>query len=361
MSFRRPHHITLIPGDGTGPELIRATVSVLDATGVVFRWEEEQAGLGYYERTGEPFSPSLLASIKKNSIVLKGPTSTPSGGGYRSVNVLLRNKCDTYANIRPTKIYPGVKTRYQDVDLVIIRENLEDLYAGVEFASNDPETKNLISFVAKSKKEVARDAAISFKIISPGESERIARFAFEYAKKNNRKKITVVHKANILKYTDGLFLEKARRVSGEYPEIEFFDQIIDSLTMQLVQSPEEYDVLLCPNLYGDILSDLAAGLVGGLGVTPSANIGEKYAIFEAVHGSAPKYAGQNKVNPTALILSGVMMLRHLGEDDAADRVEGAVAAVIKEGKHVTFDLARDFAKAVGTKEMAEAIIRKLTK
>lgn len=361
MTFQRTYNITLIPGDGIGPEVTDAARRVMDATGVPFAWDVQRAGLEEFERTGEALPRAVLESLRKNKVALKGPTSTPSGGEYRSINALLRKEFDTYANIRPSKIYPGVKSRYQDVDLVIIRENLEDLYMGVEFEEGSEEAKELLERISRGENAIRKDSGISFKIISRSETDRITRFAFEYAKRANRKKITLIHKANILKYTDGLFLETARKIAGDYPEIEFGDQLIDSLTMQFVQDPRAYDVLLCPNLYGDILSDLAAGLVGGLGVAPSANVGDEYAVFEAVHGSASKYAGQNKVNPTALILSGVMMLRYLGEEDAADRVERAVVAVIEEGERVTFDLAKDPAKAVGTKEMTEAIIAELTK
>ena len=361
MSKSKIYNITLIPGDGIGPEIIQAAQSVLEASEIRFNWEVQEAGLGVFERTGEAIPGSVINSIKKNKIVLKGPTTTPIKENYRSINVILRKKFDTYANIRPCKTYSGVKTKYKNVDLVIIRENLEGLYVGIEFEKGRKKTKELINFISKiSKKDFIRpDSGISLKIISQFESERIAKFAFEYAKENKRHKITAVHKANILKYSDGLFLKIVKKIAKDYPEIELEDQLVDSLATQLVQNPEKYDLLLCPNLYGDIFSDLCAGLVGGLGLLPSANIGDKYAIFESVHGTAPQYQGLNKANPTAIILSGAMMLRYLGEFKAADRIEKAVAKVIKEGKFVTIDIKKY--STVGTKEMTEAIINKLSK
>ena len=331
------YKITLIPGDGIGPDITAAVKKVIAATGVPIEWDEQLAGESAVESYGTPLPETLLESIRKNKVALKGPLTTPIGTGFRSINVALRKEFDLYANIRPARSYAGIRSRYENIDLVVIRENTEDLYAGVEHM-------------------VGEDAAESIKIITRKGSERICRFAFEYAKKNNRHKVTAVHKANIMKCTDGLFLEVARKVAADYPDLEFEERIVDNMCMQLVQKPENYDVLVAPNLYGDIISDLCAGLVGGLGVAPSANIGENCAIFEAVHGSAPKYAGLDKANPTALILSSVIMLRYLGEEDAADNIEKALAAVIKEGKSVTYDLGGS-AKGM---EMAEAVIAKMS-
>jgi len=339
MSYR----VTLIPGDGTGPELVAAARRVLEATGVAFEWEVQEAGEAVMAREGTPLPERVLESIRRNGVALKGPITTPVGTGFRSVNVTLRQSLGLYANLRPAKTIPGVRSRYEQVDLVIVRENMEDLYAGIEH-------------------DVIPDvAAESIKIITRPATERIVHFAFQYARRNGRKKVTAVHKANIMKLSDGLFLRVARQVAEQYPDIAFEDRIVDNMCMQLVQKPELYDVLVLPNLYGDIVSDLASGLVGGLGVAPGANIGEQWAVFEPVHGSAPKYAGQNKVDPTATILSGALMLRHLGETRAAERVEAAVAAVIGEGKDVTYDLkpAADDPSAVGTREMAEAIVARL--
>ncbi|MCL6430666.1 MAG: isocitrate/isopropylmalate dehydrogenase family protein [Anaerolineae bacterium] len=335
MSYR----VTLIPGDGTGPELVQAARRVLEATGVPLEWEVQEAGEAVMAQEGTPLPERVLESIRRNGVALKGPITTPVGTGFRSVNVTLRQSLGLYANLRPARTIPGVRTRYEQVDLVIVRENMEDLYAGIEH-------------------EVIPDVACeSIKVITRPASERIVRFAFEYARRNGRRKVTAVHKANIMKLTDGLFLKVAQEVAREHPDIAFEDRIVDNMCMQLVQKPELYDVLVLPNLYGDIISDLASGLVGGLGVAPGANIGEQWAVFEPVHGSAPKYAGQNVANPTATILSGALMLRHLGEVEAAERVEHAVREVIGEGRHVTRDLkpAPDDASAVGTQEMAEAI------
>jgi isocitrate dehydrogenase (NAD+) len=303
-----------------------------------------------------------MASIRKNRTAIKGPVTTPIGSGFRSINVALRKRLDLYACLRPCKIYPGAPTVFKDVDVVIVRENTEDLYAGIEFEEGKPETARLRQLVAEATdSELREDSGISLKVISEMASRRIVRFAFEYARANNRKKVTAVHKANIMKFSDGLWLDVSRQVAKDYPDIEFEDRIVDNMCMQLVQKPELYDVLVLPNLYGDILSDLCAGLVGGLGVAPGANIGVKAAVFEATHGSAPKYKGQNKVNPTALILSGVLMLRHLDMTAEADKLENAVAAVIAEGKDVTYDMKpnRDDPTAVGTQEMADAIIAKM--
>jgi isocitrate dehydrogenase (NAD+) len=332
--------VTLIPGDGTGPEVTDATRRVLEATGVHFEWDVQEAGARVTERYGTPLPDHVLESIRRNQVAIKGPITTPVGSGFRSVNVAIRTALDLYANLRPARTIPGICSRYSDVDLVIVRENIEGLYRGIEH-------------------EVIRgEVAESIRIITRRNSERVARFAFEYARKNNRRRVTVVHKANIMKLTDGLFLDAARGVAADYPCIQCDDRIVDNMCMQLVQRPEAYDVLVMPNLHGDIVSDLASGLVGGLGVAPGANVGERLAVFEPVHGSAPKYAGKNKVNPTATILSGVLMLRHLGEPEAADRVERAVTTIIQEGKHVTYDLKRhrDDPTAVGTREMADAVI-----
>jgi isocitrate dehydrogenase (NAD+) len=332
------HRVTLIPGDGIGPELAEATRRVLDATGVAFEWEVVEAGEATIATKGTPLPDEVLESIRRNKVCLKGPITTPIGTGFRSVNVGLRQALNLYANLRPAKSMVGVQSRYEDVDLVIVRENTEDLYAGIEHM-------------------VGRDAAESIKIITRAASERIARFAFEYAVANGRRKVTAVHKANIMKLSDGLFLESCRTVAEGYADrIEFEDRIVDNMCMQLVQKPEMYDVLVLPNLYGDIVSDLAAGLVGGLGVAPGANIGEDGAVFEPVHGSAPKYAGQNKANPTALILSGALMLRHLGYAAEGERVERAVREVIAEGRRTTYDLGGD----AGTSEFGDAVIERLT-
>jgi isocitrate dehydrogenase (NAD+) len=331
------HLVTLIPGDGIGPELAEATRRVLDASGVAFEWEVQDAGEAMLSEHGTPLPEAVLDSIRRNRVALKGPITTPVGEGFRSVNVTLRQALGLYANLRPARSMAGLKTRFDDVDLVIVRENTEDLYAGIEH-------------------RVGRDAAESIKIITREASERIARFAFDYAVANGRRKVTAVHKANIMKLSDGLFLESCRTVAADYDgRVEFEDRIVDNMCMQLVQKPELYDVLVLPNLYGDIVSDLCAGLVGGLGVAPGANIGTEAAVFEAVHGSAPKYAGQNKANPTALILSGVLMLRHLGEQAAAERVESALRAVIADGRRTTYDLGGD----AGTSQFADAIIDRL--
>lgn len=358
------HNVTLITGDGTGPELCEATRRCIDATGVKINWDVQPAGVDIMEKEGTPLPDYTLESVRKNKVAIKGPITTPVGTGFRSVNVYLRQELDLYACLRPCKYYKGVRSFFSEVpvDLVIVRENTEDLYAGIEFEAGKPETNSLIETInSQSKKKIRSGSGISIKPISEEGTARIVRYAFDYARKMGRKKVTAVHKANIMKYTDGLFLHVAREVAKDYTDIEFEDRIVDNMCMQLVQKPEIYDVLVLPNLYGDILSDLAAGLVGGLGVAPGGNIGERGAIFEATHGSAPKYKGLNKVNPTALILSGALMLRHLGEMDAADRLEKAVAAVIAEGKYVTYDMKphRDDPTAVGTSEMADAIIAKM--
>ena len=362
------HEVTLITGDGTGPELAEAARRCVDATGVKINWDVQEAGVDVMARTGTPLPDAVLESIKRTKCALKAPITTPVGTGFRSINVHLRQAFGLYACIRPCKIYEGVRTYFSHlpVDLVIVRENTEDLYAGTEFEKGKPETAELITFINEHSKSGkvktgANETGISIKPISVSGSERIVRCAFDYAKENGRKKVTAVHKANIMKFSDGLFLETARNVAKEYSDIEFEDRIVDNMCMQLVQKPELYDVLVLPNLYGDVLSDLAAGLVGGLGVAPGANIGPNGAVFEATHGSAPKYKGLNKVNPTALILSGMLMLKHLNETKAAERLEKAVATVIAEGKSVTYDLKpdRNDPTAVGTREMADAIIAKL--
>ena len=356
------YRVTLIPGDGTGPELARATKRVLEATGVKFDWDMQDAGVDVHAKEGTPLPDRVLASLRKNKVGLKGPITTPVGTGFRSVNVALRKELDLFACERPCKSYPGVRSRYTKVDLVIVRENTEDLYAGIEFEKGSHGALALLDLVRKeASREIREDSGISIKPVSVMGSERIVRHAFAYAKKNGRKKVTAVHKANIMKYSDGLFLEVARRVAGEFPEVAFNDRIVDNMCMQLVQVPEEYDVLVLPNLYGDIVSDLCAGLIGGLGVAPGANIGDDAAVFEATHGSAPKYKGQNKVNPMAMMFSGVLMLRHLGEDDAGDRLERALAAVIAEGRSVTYDMkpTRDDPTAVGTSQVADAVIEQL--
>ena len=354
------HRVTLIPGDGTGPELAEATRRVIDATGVEFDWDVQQAGADVMdEHGGNPLPDHVLESIKQNGIALKGPITTPVGTGFRSVNVALRKTLDLYGQVRPCKSYEGVRSRYSGVDLVVVRENTEDLYAGIEFEEGTEHAASLIDWVEHhGQGRIREGSGISLKPISVTGTRRIVEFAFDYARRNGRRKVTAVHKANIMKFTDGLFLRVAREVAEEQTDIEFEDRIVDNLSMQLVQRPEEYDVLVCPNLYGDIVSDLCAGLIGGLGLAPGGNFGTHAAVFEPTHGSAPKYAGQNKVNPMAMLLSGVMMLRHLDEREAADRVEAAIAAVIAEGRNVTYDMkpTRDDPTAVGTSEVADAII-----
>src|SRR4030066_486043 len=356
------HVITLIPGDGTGPEISAATVKVIEATGVNIEWDIVNAGAEVFEKEGTVLPDKVIESLKKNKVGLKGPITTPIGTGFRSVNVAMRKIFNLYACVRPCKSYKGVRSRYENIDLVIVRENTEDLYAGVEFEQGKKDTIDLIRYIGKINTTPIRvDSGLSIKPISITGSEKIIRFAFEYARKNKRRKVTGVHKANIMKYTDGLFLEIFKKIAAEYPDIESEDRIVDNMCMQLVQKPQAYDVIVLPNLYGDIISDLAAGLVGGLGVAPGANLGEEYAVFEPTHGSAPKYKGLNKVNPFAMILSGVMMLRHLGESTAAERLETAVASVIEEGQNVTYDMkpTPDDPTAATTSQMADAIIEKL--
>jgi len=355
--------VTLIPGDGTGPELTEATRRVLEATGVEFDWDVQQAGADVMDQfDGNPLPEQTLESIRRTGVAIKGPITTPVGGGFRSVNVGLRKALDLYAQVRPCKTYEGVRTRFEDVDLVIVRENTEDLYAGIEYEQGKPETVELIEWIEAQGGTLRHgDAGISIKPLSVSGTRRVVQFAFDYARRNGRRKVTAVHKANIMKFTDGLYLRVAREVAEENTDIEFDDRIVDNMCMQLVQRPDEYDVLVLPNLYGDIVSDLAAGMIGGLGMAPGANFGENASIFEPTHGSAPKYAGQNKVNPIAMMLSGMLMLRHLDEAEAAERLESAIADVIREGASVTYDMkpSRDDPTAVGTSEVADAIIDKM--
>jgi len=356
------HRVTFIPGDGVGPELSDATRRVLEATGVEFDWDVQHAGADVVEEHGTPLPQAVLDSIRANKVAIKGPITTPVGTGFRSVNVELRKQLDLFACLRPCKWYPGVRSRYTDVDLVIFRENHEDLYAGIEFEVGSQEALGLIDYIKGiSGRQIRPDSGISIKPISVFGTTRIVRAAFEYARANGRRKVTAVHKSNIMKFSDGLFLKTAREVAEQYPDIEFNDRIVDNMTMQLVAHPSDYDVLVLPNLYGDIISDLCAGLVGGLGVAPGANLGEDLAVFEPTHGSAPKYTGQNKMNPMAMMLSGVLMLRHLDEKDAADRLEKAIAGVIEEGKSVTYDMrpSRTDPTAVGTSVVGDAVIARL--
>ncbi len=378
--------ITLIPGDGVGPEQAAAARRVIDATGVDIDWEVHDAGIEVMDKYGTPLPAHVLESIRRNKVALKGPITTPIGKGFRSVNVALRKELGLFACLRPCKYYPGIRSKYQDVDLVVVRENTEDLYAGVEYEIDSPEANQIIGMAGG---KIRADSAISIKPISITGTRQIIKFAFDYAIANGRKSVTSVAKANIMKFTDGLFYQVSRQVAKAYgaqfedpklADIEpdpviaaevagkgshlvYNERLVDNMCMQLVQKPELYDVIAMPNLYGDILSDLCAGLVGGLGVAPGANIGEGVALFEPTHGSAPKYKGQNKVNPTALILSGMLMLRHIGEKDAADRLENAVAAVIAAGKDVTYDMKadRNDPTAVGTQEMADAIVREMNR
>lgn len=379
------HRITLIPGDGTGPEITEATRRVIDATGVAIEWEVKEAGVDVMDKYGTPLPDEVLESIRRNKVALKGPITTPIGKGFRSVNVAMRKELDLYACVRPCKYYQGIRSKYQDVDLVVVRENTEDLYAGVEFDLGTDEAKAIIDM---SGGKIREDSAISIKPISVTGTRRIVKLAFDYAIANGRKSVTAVCKANIMKYTDGLFYRVAREIAKTYgatfewsdlePEkgdetmqaeagrgagIVYQERLVDNMCMQLVQKPELYDILCMPNLYGDILSDVCAGLIGGLGVAPGANIGDQVALFEPTHGSAPKYTGQNKVNPIAMILSGMLMLRHINENDAADRLEKAVAKVIADGRDVTYDMKpdRNDPTAVGTSEVGDAIIRELKK
>jgi isocitrate dehydrogenase (NAD+) len=361
----KTHRVTLIPGDGTGPEISEATRRVLEGTGVKFDWDVQNAGVDVMDEYGTPLPDAVLDSIRDTKVAIKGPITTPVGTGFRSVNVALRKELDLYMCLRPCKSYKGVRSRYENIDLVIVRENHEDLYAGIEFEQGSPEASKLIDFLADlGARRIREDSGISIKPISVTGTKRIVRAGFDYAVKMGRKKVTAVHKANIMKYSDGLFLKTAREVAAEeYGDsgIEFEDRIVDNMCMQLVQKPELYDVLVLPNLYGDIVSDLGAGLIGGLGVAPGGNIGDDAAVFEPTHGSAPKYAGQNRVNPMAMMLSGVLMLRHLEEMEAGEKLEQAIEDVIAEGKFVTYDMKphRDDPSAVGTSEVADAIIARM--
>jgi isocitrate dehydrogenase (NAD+) len=356
------HRVTFIPGDGVGPEISEATRRVLEATGVEFEWDERHAGAAVMDQYGSPLPEHVLESIRANKVAIKGPITTPVGKGFRSVNVALRKELDLFCCLRPCKSYMGVRSRYSDVDIVIVRENHEDLYAGIEFQEGSQETLRLIGFIEDlSGRRIREDSGISIKAISRTGSARIVNFAFEYARKFGRRKVTAVHKSNIMKFSDGLFLATAQEVAARYPDVEFEDRIVDNCCTQLVTRPDEFDVLVLPNLYGDIVSDVGAGLVGGLGVAPGANLSEKVAVFEPTHGSVPKAAGKNRVNPMAMMLSGVMMLRHLGEGEAADRMEQALAQVISEGKSVTYDMkpTREDPTAVGTSEVADAVIARM--
>ncbi len=356
------HAVTLIPGDGVGPEIADATVRALEATGVEFDWDVQQAGENVMTEYGTPLPEHVLESIRRNRVALKGPITTPVGTGFRSVNVALRQELELYACVRPVKAYPGARNLRDDLDFVVVRENSEDIYIGIEFEKGTPECRQVLEEVSTlARKRIRPDSGLSIKPISVSGSERIVQFAFDYARQYQRRKVTLVHKANIMKHTDGLFLSVGRSVAEQNPDIEFEDRIVDNMCMQLVLRPREYDVLCCPNLYGDIVSDLGAGMIGGLGLAPGANIGTNGAVFEATHGSAPKYTGQNRVNPMALMLSGVLMLRHLKETSAADALEGAIAEVIREGRAVTYDMKerRDDPGSVGTSEVADAIVEKL--
>lgn len=351
------HRVTLIPGDGIGPEITEATVRILDATGVPFEWERQEAGVTYMEKTGDknPLPDSVLESIRRNKLALKAPIGTPIGTGFRSVNVSLRQGLDLYACVRPCKVYPGIVSRYAAVNLVIIRENTEDLYAGIEFDRNTEAMNALDELVGKySTKKLPRDCAVSLKPISEAGSRRIVEFAFQYARDNNRRKVTAIHKANIMKFSDGLFLSVAREVAAKNPDIEFEEMIVDAACMNLVTRPEAFDVMVLGNLYGDIVSDLCAGLVGGLGVAPGANVGTHATVFEATHGTAPMIAGQGIANPLALLLSGKLMLQHIGEHAAAKNLENAVKIVLREGKALTRDLSPT--NGVDTNVFADAII-----
>jgi isocitrate dehydrogenase (NAD+) len=351
--------VTLIPGDGIGPEVTAATCQVLEASGVKFNWEIGEAGAGVVEKYGTPLPDSVIASVRKNKVALKGPVTTPIGTGFRSVNVALRKSLDLFCCFRPCKTYPGVPSLYKDVNIAVVRENTEDLYAGIEYERGTADALKMLKFIAETRGQTREDVGISLKLISEFGTRRIVKYAFDYARANNRTTVTAVHKANIMKFSDGLFLSVAREVAKGYNDIAFNDVIVDNLSMQLVRNPQQFDVLVLPNLYGDIISDLCAGLVGGLGVAPGANLGESLAIFEPTHGSAPKYAGKNKVNPIATMLSGMLMLRHLKEYEAADNLEQAISEVISEGKYVTYDMKTDKTGGVGTARVTEAIIQKL--
>jgi len=350
------HKVTLIPGDGIGPEVVDAAVSAFEATGVSFEWDTQQAGAAVVEAEGSPMPDRVLESIRRNKVALKGPVTTPVGYGFRSVNVTLRTELDLYALLRPCKHYPGVKTRHPGTDLVVVRENTEDLYGGIEFEVGTVENQKIRDWFRYFKGyRMTPDTGITVKPISASATRRIVRFAFQYAVKSGRKKITVGHKANIMKFSDGVFLDTAREVAGEFPDVSFEEMQLDELAMWLVWEPQVMDVLLLPNLYGDIISDLCAGLIGGLGLAPGVNLGDDVAVFEATHGSAPDIAGKGIANPTGVMLSGCMMLRHLGEDDASSRLENAIAAVVEEGKTVTGDLGGN----APTAQYLKAVIERL--
>ncbi|MEM0142734.1 MAG: isocitrate/isopropylmalate dehydrogenase family protein [Candidatus Parvarchaeum sp.] len=358
----KKYKITLIEGDGIGPEVINSAVKCIDyvakKNNFQIIWDKKQAGIYAYKKFGNVLPEETILSIKKNKVALKGPITTPLGKGFRSVNVELRKKLNLFANVRPSKNIQGISSRYSNINLIVIRENTEDLYSGIEFKKNTEASKKIISVVESLlNKKIQKGSAVSLKTISTIASKKISEFAFSYAIKNNRKKVTTIHKSNILKYTDGLFVNVSENISKKYKSI-FWDQmVVDNACAKLVLSPENFDILLCPNLYGDIISDLCSGLVGGIGIAPSANIGKNIAVFEPVHGSAPKHAGKNEVNPTAAILSGVMMLRHIGENKSANEIEKAVLSVIKEGKFVTYDInQKNFST---TTNMCDEIIKKM--
>ena len=353
--------ITLIPGDGIGPEVTTAAVRVLEATGIEFNWEQAIAGQQAQDKYGTPLPDDLLESIRRNKVALKGPITTPVGSGFRSANVAIRKELDLYVCLRPCKSYPGAPSIHNNVDVVVVRENTEDLYMGIEYWKETPEAASLHRLISESGNRVSADSSFSIKAISPSASRRIVKYAFDYARSHGRKKVTAVHKANILKATDGLFLDIATDVASNYPDIEFETHMVDSICAQLVRFPQRHDIIVLPNLYGDIISELCAGLIGGVGIAPGANIGDDIAVFEPTHGSAPKYTGQNKVNPMAMMLSGVLMLRHLGEREAADKVESAIEKVIAEGESVTYDMKPDRKDptAVGTSQVADAVIKKM--
>ena len=356
-----PYEVTLIPGDGIGPEVTQATRKVLEATGVSIHWDVVPMGEFDGRDKATSIPEPVLDSIKRTRVALKGPVTTPVGSGFRSLNVALRQRFDLYACLRPCKIYAGAPSRYDYVDIVVVRENLEDLYTGIELEQGAPEIDGLLKLLpVSSRKAIRPDSAISIKAISATGSRRIVKFAFDYARTHGRKRVTAVHKANIMKFSDGLFLHTAREVARDYADIEFDDRLVDNLNMQLVRHPQQFDVLVAPNLYGDLLSDLCAGLIGGLGLAPGANIGDEIAIFEPAHGSAPRYAGQNRANPMATMLCGVMLLKHLGETGAAGTLEKAIASVIAEGEVLTYDLRPGNPEsAAGTSQVGEAVEKKL--
>jgi isocitrate dehydrogenase (NAD+) len=357
-----PHRVTLIPGDGIGPEVSEAARRALEATGVAFEWDIQDLGAESYAREGPALLERAVDSIRERGVAIKGPTSTPSGSGFRSINIALRNALDLYTGIRPCKAYPGVRTPFAGTDLVVVRMNHEDLYAGIEYRRDEEAAEQLRALVRETRGvELSPDTGISLKPLSAHASARVARRAFEYAREHGRARVTAVHKATVMRYTDGLFLEACRDVAAGYPDIEFDDRLVDNVCHQLVSHPAECDVLLLPIMYGDIVSDVGAGLVGGLGMAPGANVGDEAAVFEAVHGSAPRQAGRDRANPFALMLSGVMLLRHVGERDAADRLEAAIAAVVREGRSVTYDLmpTRDDPGAAATSQVTDAVIERL--